>query len=132
MVTWAIAENNPGALAFMMDAYGLQPSSKANPFRAEQAFGRMKHHCITGVDLYILWNDCCGRDTAKAIEIMCEKEIDEIRKHLNHGMTGIPFEDEKDLPSVEPDVPDTNVGDLISRQAAINAVEYWHGKEENR
>ena len=67
MVTWAIAENNLGALAFMMDAYGLQPSSKSDPFRAEQAFSRMKHHCITGVDLYILWNDCCGRDTAKAI-----------------------------------------------------------------
>lgn len=122
MVTWDIAENNPGALAFMMDAYGLQPSSKSNPFRAEQAFSRMKHHCITGVDLYILWNDCCGRDTAKAIKIMCEKEICEIRKHLNHGMTGIPFEDEKDLPSAEPDAPDNNVGDLISREAMSYAV----------
>ena len=94
MVTWAIAENNPGALAFMMDAYGFQPSSKSNPFRAEEAFSRMKHHCITGVNLYVLWNDCCGRDTAKAIKIMCEKEIGEIREHINHGMAGIPFEDE--------------------------------------
>lgn len=94
MVTWDIAENNPGALAFMMDAYGFHPSSKSNPLRAEKAFNRMKHQCITGVDLYILWNDCCGRDTAKAIKIMCEKPIDEIRKHINHGMTAIPFEDE--------------------------------------
>ena len=94
MVTWAIAENNPGALAFIIDAYGFQPSSKSNPFIAEKAFSRMKNQGITGVDLYILWNDCCGRDTAKAIKIMCEKEIVEIRKHLNHGMTGIPFEDE--------------------------------------
>lgn len=27
------------------------------------------------------------------------------------------------LPSADPDVPDTNVGDMISRQAAIDAIE---------
>lgn len=94
MVTWDLAEKNMGALAFMMDAYGIQPSSERNPLRAEQAFSRMERQGITGVNLYILWNDCCGRDTEKAIKIMCEKEIGEIREHLNHGMTGIPFEDE--------------------------------------
>ena len=94
MVTWDLAENNPGALAFMVDAYGFHPSSMANPFKAEKAFSRMKHYGITGSLLYILWNDCCGRDTSKAIKIMCEKEIDEIREHLNHGKTGIPFDDE--------------------------------------
>lgn len=29
----------------------------------------------------------------------------------------------KELPSAQPDVPDTNVGDMISRQSAINAIE---------
>ena len=29
----------------------------------------------------------------------------------------------EELPSVHPDVPDTNVGDLISRQAAIDALD---------
>ena len=29
------------------------------------------------------------------------------------------------LPSAQPDVPDTNVGDMISRQAAINAINTW-------
>lgn len=28
----------------------------------------------------------------------------------------------EDLPSAQPDVPDANVGDMISRQAAINAI----------
>lgn len=93
MVTWAIAENNPGALAFMLDAYGFHPSSMSNPFRAEQAFNRMKHHGITGANLYILWNDCCGRDTEKAIKIMCERQIDDIIDHLNGGKRGIPFLD---------------------------------------
>ncbi len=27
------------------------------------------------------------------------------------------------LPSAQPDVPDTNVGDMISRQAAIDAIQ---------
>lgn len=31
----------------------------------------------------------------------------------------------KQLPSVQPDVPDTNVGDIISRQAAIDDLDEW-------
>ena len=34
-----------------------------------------------------------------------------------------------ELPSAQPDVPDTNVGDLISRQAAIDALIKWYGCE---
>ena len=33
-----------------------------------------------------------------------------------------------ELPSVQPDVPDTNVGDLISRQDAIDAIDNLHDK----
>ena len=34
-----------------------------------------------------------------------------------------------ELPSAQPDVPDTNVGDLISRQAAIDALEERKGEK---
>lgn len=38
------------------------------------------------------------------------------------GLIELNIEDIKELPSAQPDVPDTNVGDMISRQAAIDAI----------
>lgn len=42
--------------------------------------------------LYMLWNDCCDRNTGEAIYIMNKKTITEIIEHINyeHGR-GIPF-----------------------------------------
>lgn len=42
----------------------------------------------------MLWNDCCDRNTAKAVDIMLAKSIEDIFAHLNYERgRGIPFED---------------------------------------
>lgn len=87
MVSFDLCKGNPGALHFMMDSY-----MKCNPFRAETGFQRMQDNNITGSMLYMLWNDCCGRNTEKAVRIMCEHDIDDIVKHINYeNGYGIPY-----------------------------------------
>jgi hypothetical protein len=60
MVSFAITEGNPGALAFLMNAYDM------DAFKAERGFQKMQDAGITGSRLYMLWNDCCGRNTGLA------------------------------------------------------------------
>ena len=86
LVSFDLCEGNPGALTFMLEAY------KYRPFAAECAFARMRDAGITGSKLYMLWNDCCSRDTQKAVGIMRKHEIDDILKHINYGEgRGIPY-----------------------------------------
>lgn len=88
MVTFDICEGNPGALSFVMQAY------EANVFRAERAFQRMKDNGITGSRLYMLWNDCCDRDTGKALAVMAKMAVEEIVRHINYeGGRGLPIAD---------------------------------------
>ena len=82
-----LADGNPGALTFIMEA------GKMFDERADKGFKRMQAHNITGSKLYILWNDCCDRNTEKAIRVMYEENIDEIIKHITHIGRGIPFAD---------------------------------------
>lgn len=77
MVSFDLCEGNPGALSFMGQAYAV------DMFRAEDAFQRMQDNKISGSKLYMLWNDCCDRDTKKALEIMLNNDIDDIVKHIN-------------------------------------------------
>jgi len=87
MVSFNIAEGNPGALTFLMDAY-----MQHDPFRAESAFQKMQDLGITGCKLYMLWNDCCNRDTCMAIDKMLECSAEEIVSHINYDNGyGIPF-----------------------------------------
>ena len=89
MVNIDICEGNPGALMFLMQAYDKYL------FRAERAFQRMQDHGITGAKLYMFWNDCCGRDTGKAINLMNEWPVEKIVEHINYeGGYGIPAFDE--------------------------------------
>ncbi len=89
MVSFDICEGNPGAFMFLMDAY------KKYMFRAERAFQRMQDAGITGCHLYMFWNDCCNRDTGKAINLMIEWPIEKIVQHINYkGGCGIPVVDE--------------------------------------
>jgi hypothetical protein len=86
MVTFDICEGNPGALTFLMNAYRIKP------FKAEAAFKRMQNAGITGSRLYMLWNDCCMRNTEYAIQIMNETDISTIIHHIDDGKGyGIPF-----------------------------------------
>ena len=58
--------------------------------------------------------------------------VDPMKNEYTQGVTcgaALAKEYIKQLPSAQPDVPDTNVGDMISRQAAIDALEWkWAGK----
>ena len=92
-VSFDSCEGNPGALAFMMQAY--DPKKRMGDlFKVERAFARVIKEGITGSKLYMLWNDCCNRDTEKAIQIMLENDIDDIKKHINYETgRGIPYEE---------------------------------------
>ncbi len=90
MVGFDICGGNPGALQFLMDAY------RVDMFKAEAAFQRMQDNNITGTKLYMLWNDCCGRDTKLALQIAQTAPIDKIVEHINYeGGRGFPFTEEE-------------------------------------
>lgn len=78
MVSFDICEGNPGALTFLVDAYSIDIGG------AERAFQRMQDNNITGDKLYMLWNDCCDRDTKKAIQVMTDHTIEDILQHINY------------------------------------------------
>lgn len=86
MVTFDICKGNPGALAFVMEAY------ERDMFTAEQCFQRMERAGITGDKLYMLWNDCCGRDVGLALETMMCMPTPEIVRHINYEQgRGLPI-----------------------------------------
>lgn len=88
MVNFSICEGNPGALQFLMAAYEL------DMWKAEKAFRKMQDNGITGTRLYMLWNDCCGRDTAQALQIAYIAPVEKIVEHINYkGGRGIPFDE---------------------------------------
>ena len=42
----------------------------------------------------MLWNDCCNRNTALALEVMLKMSVDEIVRHIDCGAgRGIPIEE---------------------------------------
>lgn len=90
MVSFDICAGNPGALTFLMQAYDV------NMFRAERGFQRMQDNGITGSKLYMLWNDCCDRDTELALWAMEYMAVSEIVRHINYeGGRGLTIEREK-------------------------------------
>lgn len=106
MVGFKITEGNPGCLTFLIDAYDQAL------FAAENGFERMQRAGIRGSRLYKLWNDCCDRNTAKAVEAMCVMDIDSIIKHIdgNDGLRGIPIKDsELSLAKQEGDKVERNI-----------------------
>lgn len=90
MVSFDICAGNPGALTFLMQAYDT------DMFRAERGFQRMQDNGITGSRLYMLWNDCCNRDTKKALAVMGKMAVEEIVRHINYeGGRGVPIADDE-------------------------------------
>jgi hypothetical protein len=86
MVSFDICEGNPGALTFLMQAYDK------HLFVAEKAFQKMQDAGITGPKLYMIWNDCCDRDTDKAVDMMLNEDIDTIIKYINYeNGRGLPY-----------------------------------------
>ena len=79
MVTFDICDGNPGALTFLMEAYQGE-----NPFKAEVAFQKMESNGITGDKLYMLWNDCCNRNTERTLDMIMDNKIEVIKHFLNY------------------------------------------------
>lgn len=78
MVSLDICEGNPGALAFVMDAYNKLM------FKAENAFQKMQDANIKGSKLYMIWNDCCNRNTERAIDMILDNNVDTINHFINY------------------------------------------------
>lgn len=78
---------NPGAIIFITELF-----SEFNPNLAAQILERMLFNGIKGSRLYMLWNDCCERDTAKTALIALTYPIKDIKAHINYDAgRGIPY-----------------------------------------
>lgn len=73
-----MANGNPGAITFLAEAYRL------DPFGAEDAMQRMRDLKIVGDKLYMLWSDCCNRDTELTLKMMQKLPDDQIIYYLNY------------------------------------------------
>ena len=82
-----LVQGNPGALTFVIEASRMNEDLGKY---AEAALLRMLYAGITGPALYMVWNDCCFRNTQEAITIMLERDISDIKDHISGGR-GIPF-----------------------------------------
>lgn len=78
LVTFDICKGNPGALTFLMDAYKLMPGY------AESAFRKLRDVNISGAKLYMIWNDCCNKNTERAIDMILDNDIDTINHFINY------------------------------------------------
>ena len=79
---------NPGAINFFLESMNI------NDEKCIKAFERMLHYNIREDKLYMIWSDCCDRNTEKALNIMLNNDIEDIIEHINyeHGR-GIPYTD---------------------------------------
>ena len=75
-----LADGNIGAVAFISDV--LDRCVKEKDEIAALALTRAKAFNIVGTKLYLLWNDCCDKDTDKAIRVLAENSKDDIMDHL--------------------------------------------------
>lgn len=85
-----LAQGNPGAMAFTMEL--LANGDDASRDMAITALKRMDAIGIRGSKLYMLWNDCCGRDNEKAVIEMLNRSTQELTYALIGGR-GTPFRD---------------------------------------
>ena len=87
MALFELVEGNPGAMTFVRIAYTSYPDL------ANLAFFRMERNGITGSALYMLWNDCCDRDTKLAVEAALYCPLGFLKDHINkRGGRGIKIE----------------------------------------
>lgn len=71
-----VTDGNPGALAFVLDCIHTSEDSALGLMRMEK-------FNVIGEYLYVLWNDCCSRDTEKAIRVMINNSKEDILEHLD-------------------------------------------------
>ena len=84
----AICEGNPGAMAFVMELIGEGDMLTVLMFDKLELYGEK---------LYMLWNDCCGREienVRKVIDLWQQGKItkETIQEHVSGGY-GKPFQE---------------------------------------
>jgi hypothetical protein len=88
-----ITKGNPGCLMLILDLMNMQKNND-NSDEYAAFLGRMGALEIVGDKLYLFWNDCCNRNTKKAVKIGIENSKEDIEKHINYKLgVGIPYED---------------------------------------
>lgn len=85
-----LSSGNPGALVFVMELLAVEDSTSRE--RNITALKRMDVLGIRGPKLYMLWNDCCDRDSEKTVNVMLNKSAHELNYALLGGR-GAPFRD---------------------------------------
>lgn len=80
-----LSDGNPGCMMFVIQALHETPE------RAVTALERAQLYDLKGSRLYMLWNDCCNRNTKVAVNILLEESMRDIRRHVSGGY-GMPFE----------------------------------------
>ena len=91
-VAMKMGEGNPGALEFCMELMKLG----ADGLTSILALDCME---VYGERLYMLWNDCCGRDAQKVVRVIKARahgkiSTDDISTHIKgNGYRGTPFDD---------------------------------------
>lgn len=78
MVSFNVVGGNPGALSFLIDAYDIHIG------KAEMAFQKLQDAGITGDKIYILWNDCCNRNTERTIDMILDNEVSILKHFINY------------------------------------------------
>ena len=87
-----VSKGNPGALQFAMSALAF------DRFTAVSTLTKALNHGIIGDKLYMIWNDCCDRDTLRALQLITFGKKEEIEYYLNYEEgRGKPFKDVSEL-----------------------------------
>ncbi len=89
-----LADGNIGALKVILELIMYQ-----GVVDVDSLLLKMDANGIIGSRLYMLWNDCCDRNTQKTIAVMQRHTIEDIVEHINfHNGRGIPYADEEAPP----------------------------------
>jgi hypothetical protein len=87
-----MSEGNPGSLMFCMELFKMGS-------RGVVALINLDDVGLYGEKLYMLWNDCCGRDASKVVRVVEARNFgklsdQDIRDHVAGGY-GKPFADDE-------------------------------------
>jgi len=99
-----MGEGNPGAMMACMELFKIGPSGAVTILNLDDIG-------LYGEKLYMLWNDCCGRDASKVVQVVEARNFgklsdQDIRDRVAGGY-GKPFTDEE-LAKLDVDDGDSN------------------------
>ena len=73
-----MSEGNPGCLEFLMDVF---KNGDIDTFY--EMVIRLDDSKLYGAFIYMLWNDCCSRDTYKTIRMIRKLDCDTLRSYVS-------------------------------------------------